>query len=65
MTARDENNEGLTDIEIRNEVDTFLFEGKVYLAFIEIGIRTTSRQKIIIIGYNDQSCVSSKFTSGL
>ena len=27
LTARDENGNGLSAIEIRNEVDTFLFEG--------------------------------------
>lgn len=28
LTAKDENSQGLTSLEIRNEVDTFLFEGK-------------------------------------
>ncbi|KAJ8319775.1 hypothetical protein KUTeg_001362, partial [Tegillarca granosa] len=28
LTAKDENNQGLTPLEIRNEVDTFLFEGE-------------------------------------
>lgn len=29
LTAKDENSQGLTSLEIRNEVDTFLFEGKI------------------------------------
>ena len=33
LTARDENGQGLSRLDIRNEVDTFLFEGKLFKAF--------------------------------
>ena len=38
LTAKDENGQGLTQIEIRNEVDTFLFEG-TYTGQNKLGIK--------------------------
>lgn len=34
LTARDETGVGLSNIDIRNEVDTFLFEGKLSNTYI-------------------------------
>ena len=33
LTARDEDGKGMTPLEIRNEADTFLFEGRLTVSF--------------------------------